>query len=87
MSGKEFKILSVTLFFQILLGDESQCSRIHAVAEARRFRAIRKDMAEMRIAVLAPHLGALHEETPVFPLAGRAAQFIFTNALSARFEW
>ena len=53
---KELFVLPVTFLLQIFFRDKSQGGGIHAIPESRRFRTIGKDMADMRVAVLASQL-------------------------------
>ena len=48
---------------------EPQGDAVHAVAQPRGRRAVGKDMAQMRVAARAMHLGALHEKAAVDRLA------------------
>lgn len=67
LSVKEFCVLTVTLFLQIFLRNESHRWGIHAVAEPRRFGTVRKNMAKVGAAMPASHLGAHREEASILP--------------------
>ena len=65
---EELQVLAVAFLLQIFLRYEPQSRRVDAVAESRRPRPVGEDVAEVRIAALAPHLGARREQAPVFLL-------------------
>lgn len=64
---KELRILSVTLFLQVLLGDELKGCRVDAIAESRGLRSICEYVAKMGITMFAPHFRPRHEKSSVFP--------------------
>ena len=57
---EEGEKLAVALLFQILDRDEAEGCRVDAVAKAGRGWTIWEDMAEVRVALNGPGLGALH---------------------------
>src|SRR6202035_2508017 len=64
-----------------------QCEAVHAVAQARRLRAVVEDVAEMAATASAMHLGAQHAEGPVFRLADRVLQrLVEARPAGAAFE-
>src|SRR5208337_1487479 len=65
---EQLDILSVAFLSQVLLGDEAQGGRVHAVAQPCRRRPVIKDMPEMRIGMLAPDLCPCREKAPVLLL-------------------
>ena len=55
---EEVQVFTVPFFLKILLRDESERSRVHAIALARRRGTIIEDVAQVRVRVLAAHLSA-----------------------------
>ena len=62
---KQFAVFVQPFFFQILRGNKAKRGGIEAVAQAGGSRAVGKDMAKVRIALPASHLGAHREQAVV----------------------
>src|SRR3990172_2888300 len=62
------RIFPVALLLQLFLGDKSESGGVDAVAQARRLRAVREEMPQMRVAILASHFGTHRVSARVFLL-------------------
>ena len=58
-------VLAVTFALQVFSGSEPQGGRVDTIPETRRRGAIRKDMAQVGIAIFAPNFSSCHKETTV----------------------
>src|SRR3569623_1143982 len=66
---EQLRVIGVALGRELVSRHEPQRRRVDAVAQASRLRAIREDVAEVRVAELAPDLGAVHPVRAVVDLA------------------
>jgi len=65
---KKFKVLSVSLFFEVLFRDKAQGRGIHAIAKSDRFGSVGEDVPDMRVGMFAANLRPGRKELSVFSL-------------------
>jgi hypothetical protein len=63
----DLPILPVAFFLEVVIGNESKCSRVDAVTQAPVFDgAVVEDMAEMAVSLGGTNLGPNHPVTAVY---------------------